>query len=62
MNRACCRYLLYIWYGPGKDAAANQTWTPYLRKWSIWKHLADYFPIQLLKTANLDPDKRYIFG
>lgn len=28
---------------------------------SWWKHCADYFPTQLIKTADLDPDGRYIF-
>jgi len=28
-------------------------------KW--WDHCADYFPTQLIKTAELDPDGRYIF-
>jgi hypothetical protein len=26
-----------------------------------WKHCAEYFPTQLIKTADLDPDQRYIF-
>lgn len=56
------RYLLYIWYGPGKNAAANCSWPTYLRHWSIWKHLAVYFPVKLIKTTDLDPSKRYIFG
>ncbi len=56
------RYLLYIWYGPGKHAAANMSWPTYLRHWSIWKSLADYFPVRLIKTAELDASKRYIFG
>ncbi|EIE22510.1 hypothetical protein COCSUDRAFT_83467 [Coccomyxa subellipsoidea C-169] len=55
-------YLLYIWYGPGKKAAANLSWPTWLRHWSIWKHLADYFPVRLIKTADLDPSKRYILG
>lgn len=28
---------------------------------SWWNHCADYFPTQLIKTADLDPDGRYIF-
>ncbi|BDA43207.1 Diacylglycerol O-acyltransferase 2 [Coccomyxa sp. Obi] len=55
-------YLLYIWYGPGKHAAANMSWPTYLRHWSIWKALSKYFPVRLVKTAELDPSKRYIFG
>lgn len=32
------------------------------RRLSIWKHLANFFPTKLIKTAELSPDKRYIFG
>uniref|UniRef100_A0A0L8IH09 Acyltransferase n=1 Tax=Octopus bimaculoides TaxID=37653 RepID=A0A0L8IH09_OCTBM len=28
----------------------------------IWKYFADYFPINLIKTAELDPSKNYIVG
>ena len=41
-----CRYLWYIIAGPGKKAAAHLSWTPYLRHWSLWKHLAAYFPVR----------------
>eukprot|EP00877_Chromochloris_zofingiensis_P002359 jgi/Chrzof1/12123/Cz06g22030.t1_DGAT2G[v5.2] len=30
-------------------------------RWWLWKHCADYFPTQLIKTADLDPEERYIF-
>ena len=33
-----------------------------VRRWRIWKHLADYFPVELVKTADLDPNKNYIMG
>ncbi|XP_040828800.1 2-acylglycerol O-acyltransferase 3-like [Ochotona curzoniae] len=31
-----------------------------LRSWSMWKHQRDYFPIKLVKTAELPPDKKYL--
>ncbi|GAA5899225.1 diacylglycerol O-acyltransferase [Sporobolomyces salmoneus] len=34
----------------------------WLRKASIWKYFANYFPISLIKTAELSPDRKYIFG
>ena len=34
----------------------------WLRHWKIWEHLRDYFPMKLIKTADLDPDRNYIFG
>ncbi|CAD5214510.1 unnamed protein product [Bursaphelenchus okinawaensis] len=33
-----------------------------LRESRIWKHFADYFPITLVKTAELPPNKNYILG
>ncbi|CAL8400080.1 unnamed protein product [Boreogadus saida] len=34
----------------------------FVRNWRIWGHLRDYFPIKLVKTAELDPKKNYILG
>jgi len=34
---------------------------PWVRGWRLWTHLRDYFPIRLVKTANLDPSMNYIF-
>jgi len=32
------------------------------RNSSLWKHYVNYFPIRLVKTSELDPDKNYILG
>uniref|UniRef100_A0A4W5PW19 Monoacylglycerol O-acyltransferase 3a n=1 Tax=Hucho hucho TaxID=62062 RepID=A0A4W5PW19_9TELE len=34
----------------------------WLRNWSVWKHFRDYFPLNLIKTVDLDPGSNYIFG
>ncbi|XP_008056011.1 2-acylglycerol O-acyltransferase 2 [Carlito syrichta] len=34
-------------------------WT---RCWTIWRYMRDYFPISLVKTAELDPSRNYIAG
>ncbi|AWO97413.1 putative 2-acylglycerol O-acyltransferase 1-like [Scophthalmus maximus] len=34
----------------------------WVRSWTIWDYFRDYFPIRLIKTADLDPKKNYIFG
>lgn len=34
----------------------------YLRRSCIWSIVANYFPVKLMKTADLDPDRNYIFG
>ncbi|KAJ8901089.1 hypothetical protein NDN08_004949 [Rhodosorus marinus] len=44
------------------DSAYDARERPYLRGLRIWKDMADFFPSSLVKTADLDPEKRYIFG
>ena len=34
----------------------------YLRRSLIYRYFADYFPAKLVKTADLDPSKTYLFG
>ncbi|XP_045597368.2 2-acylglycerol O-acyltransferase 1 isoform X1 [Procambarus clarkii] len=34
----------------------------WVRRWCLWKHYRDFFPIHLIKTAELDPYKNYIMG
>ncbi|XP_039099472.1 2-acylglycerol O-acyltransferase 3-like [Hyaena hyaena] len=34
----------------------------FTRNWNIWKHLRDYYPIKLVKTAELPPDRNYVLA
>ncbi|XP_040587131.1 2-acylglycerol O-acyltransferase 2-A-like [Mesocricetus auratus] len=34
----------------------------WVRNWAIWRYFRDYFPITLVKTAELDPSQNYLFG
>ncbi len=34
----------------------------FMRSLGIWKYFRDYFPINMRKTAELDPNNNYIFG
>lgn len=34
----------------------------WVRNWIWWRYLADYFPIKLVKTVDLDPSKNYMFA
>lgn len=34
----------------------------FMRNLRVWKYFRDYFPISLIKTAELDPQKNYILG
>ena len=41
----------------------NGTRYPYLRYFRPWwNNACDYLPLKLIKTANLDPEKRYVMG
>ncbi|XP_007483332.1 2-acylglycerol O-acyltransferase 3 isoform X1 [Monodelphis domestica] len=34
----------------------------WVRNWKVWEHFRDYYPIKLVKTAELSPDKNYVLG
>ncbi|XP_072447535.1 2-acylglycerol O-acyltransferase 1-like isoform X2 [Chiloscyllium punctatum] len=34
----------------------------WVRSWAVWRYFRDYFPITLVKTAELDPKHNYLFG
>ena len=43
------------------DVRGGRSWN-YLRRLSIWSVVSNYFPIKLMKTEDLDPNRNYIFG
>ncbi|KAG5678467.1 hypothetical protein PVAND_008137 [Polypedilum vanderplanki] len=34
----------------------------WVRSWKWWKYYANYFPVKLIKTVDLPPNKNYLFG
>ena len=34
----------------------------YVRRWGLWRHFANFFPIKVVKTSELDPKKSYLIG
>lgn len=34
----------------------------WVRDWRIWKYVIDYFPVDLVKTVDLSPDRHYVIG
>lgn len=34
----------------------------FFQRLAIWRHLRDYFPVTLVKTADLDPRQNHVFG
>ena len=38
------------------------SYSRFTRKWINWKYFKEYFPIELVKTAELPPDGNYLIG
>ena len=34
----------------------------FTRKWWVWRYFRSFFPIELVKTTELSPDKNYLIG
>ncbi|XP_075384260.1 2-acylglycerol O-acyltransferase 3-like [Tenrec ecaudatus] len=50
---------LYLdWDTPNQGGRCSM----WIRNRTIWKYLRDYFPIKLVKTAELPPDRNYVMG
>lgn len=54
-------YLVWYYYDFNKSEQGGRRWE-FMRRWTIFKYFVDYFPIKLIKSAELDPGKNYIFG
>lgn len=52
-----------VWYiADRKTSARGGRRILWVQKWKIWEYFRDYFPIELVKTTELDPKKNYIFS
>ncbi|XP_040829630.1 2-acylglycerol O-acyltransferase 3-like [Ochotona curzoniae] len=54
-------YLMWLYLDRDTPSQGGRRWK-WLKKWSIWKHQRDYFPIKLVKTAELPPNQNYVLG
>uniref|UniRef100_A0A8C1GQH6 Acyltransferase n=1 Tax=Cyprinus carpio TaxID=7962 RepID=A0A8C1GQH6_CYPCA len=50
------------WYIDWDTPSHGGRKVPFLRRMRIWEYMRDYFPIKLVKTADLDPRKNYVLG
>lgn len=57
-------YLAWIVYDVAicKTSSRGGRRIQYFRRLGIWTYFRDYFPISLIKTADLDPSRNYIMG
>ncbi|XP_032878008.1 2-acylglycerol O-acyltransferase 2 [Amblyraja radiata] len=50
------------WFWDRRTPSRGGRSSRYVRSLRLWTYFRDYFPIHLVKTADLDPKKNYIFG
>ncbi|XP_015253546.1 PREDICTED: diacylglycerol O-acyltransferase 2-like [Cyprinodon variegatus] len=54
----CFVWLVADWQTPERGGRR----TTFVRNWKVWQQFRDFFPVKLVKTADLNPNKNYIFG
>ncbi|KAI8390829.1 diacylglycerol acyltransferase type 2B [Radiomyces spectabilis] len=51
-----------IWMLTDKAPSRGGRRSVWIRNWRLWKYFVEYFPVEIVKTSDLDPSKNYIFG
>ncbi|XP_033919842.1 diacylglycerol O-acyltransferase 2-like [Melopsittacus undulatus] len=51
-------WIIFDWDTPERGGRR----LPCLRRWTVWRHFRDYFPVKLVKTHDLSPSHNYIIG
>ncbi|XP_074839137.1 2-acylglycerol O-acyltransferase 3 [Carettochelys insculpta] len=55
--------LYFVWWVIDRDTPhRGGRRSDWMRRWRIWQHFTDYFPVKLVKTAELPPDRSYVLG
>uniref|UniRef100_A0A8C3B275 Acyltransferase n=1 Tax=Cyclopterus lumpus TaxID=8103 RepID=A0A8C3B275_CYCLU len=54
--------LYFMWLVDGLAKPLRGRKATFVRRWRVWKHFRDFFPIKLVKTAELNPNQNYILG
>ncbi|XP_006908582.1 acyl-CoA wax alcohol acyltransferase 1 [Pteropus alecto] len=55
--------LYFVWYFlDWKTPERGGRRSAWVRNWSVWTHMRDYFPITILKTKDLSPEHNYLMG
>uniref|UniRef100_G3SY54 Acyltransferase n=1 Tax=Loxodonta africana TaxID=9785 RepID=G3SY54_LOXAF len=64
VGRAWILAVLYlVWLYRDRDSPrTGGRRSAWVRNWAVWRHFCDYFPISLVKTAELPPNQNYVMG
>ncbi|CAM4707162.1 2-acylglycerol O-acyltransferase 3 [Caretta caretta] len=55
--------LYFVWWVIDRDTPERGgRRSDWMRRWRVWQHMTDYYPIKLVKTAALPPDRSYVLG
>ncbi|XP_043272590.1 2-acylglycerol O-acyltransferase 2-like isoform X2 [Venturia canescens] len=56
-------YLIWVYYDRDtcRRGGRGKAWTNWMRNCAWWRYYCSYFPIKLVKTADLDPARNYLF-
>ncbi|XP_015726817.1 2-acylglycerol O-acyltransferase 1 [Coturnix japonica] len=54
-------YLLWL-YLDWETPCAGGRRSQWVKNWTVWNYFREYFPIQLIKTSDLDPKHNYLLG
>ncbi|XP_026517802.2 2-acylglycerol O-acyltransferase 3-like, partial [Terrapene carolina triunguis] len=55
--------LYFVWWVLDRDTPERGgRRSDWMRRWRVWQHLTDYYPVKLVKTAALPPDRSYVLG
>jgi len=55
-------YLVWVFVFDKKASSDPSRMNPWMRRLWFWRRFREYFPSKLIKTADLDPSKPYLFG
>lgn len=55
-------YLTWAYVFDSRTSSRGGRRAEFVRRLHLWKYFRDYFPIKLVKTAELNPERNYIFG
>ncbi|KAJ6620841.1 2-acylglycerol O-acyltransferase 3, partial [Pseudolycoriella hygida] len=58
----CLTYTVFYISGILRKVTDNggRTASQWVRNWALWKWLINYFPVDLVKTTELPPDRNYL--